>query len=356
MKLAPVVFATGLFAFGAVLNAAAPVKPPGNDDCLTCHSDKDAKRGGSIPFPSPRRSSIPRFTARREWPRLDPHSDLAKTSDFRQKSLLQRSIRCLPRRRRRGARLDPEIARAARGKRDPQVACADCHGTHEIAPVKDAGFRFAPARQAQACGDCHTETSKHFLTSEHGKAFTSGAKPAPACLSCHHNAVTAGSRPLAHGLEEGPGASLPELPPVRRVGQVPGPRPPRGSSPPSGQRPRRRPAARRRPGARLCRFPRRPQQAHGFDPSSFVNKMQVRQVCARCHAAENRLFSAGVHGAALGKGKRAPGMHGLPRRAHDPLSAGPELPDRAANVSARVCTPCHSSVKMSEKWNIPRDR
>jgi cytochrome b subunit of formate dehydrogenase len=96
---------------------------------------------------------------------------------------------------------------------------------------------------------------------------------------------------------------------------------------------------------------------HGFDSSSPVNKMRVQQVCGRCHETESRQYDASVHGRALHKGnKDAPactdchGEHGIlsPKDPRSPVSA--------ANVSARVCSPCHASVKVTEKWNLPRNR
>ena len=85
--------------------------------------------------------------------------------------------------------------------------------------------------------------------------------------------------------------------------------------------------------------------------------MRVQQVCARCHPAEEPQVRASVHGIALQKGnKDAPactdchGEHGI-LSPKDPNSSV-----AAANISARVCSPCHASVKITEKWNLPHDR
>ena len=358
MKLAPAVIATALFAFGSVLNAAKPVKPPGNDDCLTCHADGDAKRSNGSSVFVVRQKLDSSVHGQAGVACVDCHSDIAKTSDFPHKPRL-RKVNCASCHDGAGAAhpFHPEIARAVRGKQEPQVACADCHGTHEITPVRDAGFRFAPARQPQACGDCHTETSQHFLSSEHGKAFTGGKSPAPGCLSCHRNPVTAGSglSPMdlkraqqrlclnCHLYDESVKSRA--VPTAGFIASfehsVHGAALGRGDA--------------RAPNCVDCHGAH--DERHGFDPSSFVNKMQVQQVCARCHPAENRLFSAGVHGAALRKGNRdAPACtdcHGE----HNILSPrDPSSPVAAANVSTRVCSTCHGSLKLTEKWNLPRDR
>ena len=358
MKLAPVVFATGLFAFGTLLNAAQPVKPPGNDDCLTCHSDKDAKASGGRSVFVPQSKFDSSVHGKAGVACVDCHADLAKTSDFPHKARLHK-VDCASCHDGAGAAhpFHPEIARALRGKQEPQVACADCHGTHEISPVRDAGFRFARARQAQACGDCHSETSQHFLSSEHGKAFSSGATTAPGCISCHRNAVTAGSGLSPMDLKRAQerlclNCHLYDESVKSRASPTAGfiasfDHSVHGNALARGDA--------RAPNCVDCHGAH--DERHGFDPSSFVNKMQVQQVCARCHAAENRLFSAGVHGAALRKGnKDAPACtdcHGE----HTILSPrDPSSPVAAANISARVCSPCHGSLKLTEKWNIPRDR
>jgi cytochrome b subunit of formate dehydrogenase len=95
----------------------------------------------------------------------------------------------------------------------------------------------------------------------------------------------------------------------------------------------------------------------GFDAASFVNKRRVAEVCARCHEKEEHQFQLSVHGTALRRGnKDAPACtdcHGE----HRILSPrDPSSPVAAANVSNRVCTPCHSSLRVTERWDLPRDR
>ncbi len=358
MKLAPLVIGTALFAFGSVLNAATPVKPPGNDDCLTCHADRDARRsnGSSVFVVKQKLDSSVHGQAGVAC--VDCHSDLAKTSDFPHRPRL-RKVDCASCHDGAGAAhpFHPEIARAVRGKQEPQVACAECHGTHEITPVRDAGFRFAPARQPQACGDCHSETSQHFLASEHGKAFTSGKSPAPGCLSCHHNPVTAGSGLAPTDLKRAQerlclNCHLYDESVKSRASPTAGFIASFEHSV-HGDALRRGDA--RAPNCVDCHGAH--DERRGFDTSSFVNKMQVQQVCARCHPSENLKFTLGVHGTAIRKGnKDAPACtdcHGE----HSILSPkDPRSPVAAANVSTRVCSPCHASLKLTEKWNLPRDR
>ena len=358
MKFAPVVIATALLAFGAAGSAASPVKPPGNGDCLTCHADKDAKRsdGRSVLVSSQKFDASVHGQAGVAC--VDCHADLAKTSDFPHRARL-RKVDCASCHDKAGAAhpFHPEIGRAVSGKQEPQVACADCHGTHEVTPVRDAEFRFARARQVEACGDCHSETSLHFRTSEHGKVFGSGATTAPGCLSCHRSPVTAGSGLAPADLKRAQqrlclNCHLYDESVKSRAAAPPGFIASFEHSVHGVALQRGDPRA---PNCVDCHGAH--DERRGIDTSSFVNKMRVQQVCAPCHPSENLKFTASVHGAAIRKGNNdAPACtdcHGE----HSILAPkDPRSPVAAANVSTRVCSPCHSSLRLTEKWNLPRDR
>lgn len=358
MKFAPVVIATALLVFGAATTSAGPVKPTGNDDCLTCHADKDAKRsdGRSVLVAGQKFNASVHGQAGVAC--VDCHSDLAAAKDFPHAALLKK-VDCAACHEGAPAShpFHPELAKAAVDKTRPQVACADCHGNHEITAVKDARFAFSPLRQAEACGNCHDDVKTHFLASEHGKALARGAFPAPTCLACHKNRVTAGSgldlAVLKRAQEQLCLSCHLKNKAVRdQVSSsstfiasyehsVHGAALLRGNA--------RAPTCVDCHGAHDAR--------HGFDLSSHVNKMRVQLVCAKCHPSENDSFAASVHGAALRKGnKDAPACtdcHGE----HSILSPkDPSSPTAAKNISARVCQPCHGSVRLTEKWNLPRDR
>ena len=355
--------AVGLWiAAGAVLagspQPAATTRGPTNDDCLTCHGDASAKRSnGSSVFVAPQKfaSSV---HGQASLACVDCHSDLAATKDFPHKPRVKK-VECETCHDKVGAShpFHPQIARAEGGKNKLEVDCSDCHGSHEIKAVTDPGFRFTADRQAQACGTCHEEERDHFVSSEHGKALASGALPAPSCLTCHRKPVTAGSgiAPAAlKRLQENLCLSCHLYDSSVRARAVPT----AGfiasfESSVHGKALHRGDA--RAPNCVDCHGPH--EERRGFDTSSLVNKMRVADVCGKCHAAENRLFTAGVHGAAIERGSRdAPSCtdcHGE----HSILSpSNPQSPVAAANVSAQVCTPCHGSLRLNEKYNLPRDR
>jgi len=349
-----------LFFGGALLLAAATAlaaKPPKDDDCLACHGDSGAKRedGRSVFVAAKRVAASVHGQAGLAC--VDCHTDLAKTADFPHPARLKPPdcTSChgdAP----KSHPFHPDLARAAAAKASPNVPCAGCHGEHEIASVKDPAFRFAPPKDIAACGTCHGDVEKHFLASEHGRARAGAAHP-PTCLACHRMDVTAGAVAEVAPRKQAQerlclSCHLRDIAVRNQVSSnarfiasfeqsVHGAALARGDA--------RAPTCIDCHGAHDAR--------HGFDTASSVNKMRVQEVCGRCHEPESRQYAGSVHGMALHKGNAdAPactdchGEHGI-------LSPkDPRSPVAAANVSARTCTPCHESVKLVEKWNLPIDR
>jgi predicted CXXCH cytochrome family protein len=350
-----------LLTAAAALSAARPVKPPTIADCQTCHGDSSAARGNGRSVYVSDKTFAASVHGAAGLACIDCHADLAKTADFPHRERLK-PVDCASCHDTAGAAhpFHGGIARAAAGEGKAEVACVACHGTHDMVPVKDPGFRFSPSREIQSCGSCHAEVKARFLASEHGRASAASAASAvraPSCLSCHREGVT--SRSVAdpatlkktqerlclscHVRDKSVRDSAASKPTFIASYQqsVHGAALARGDA--------------RAPNCVDCHGAH--DERYGFDASSFVNKMRVQQVCARCHEAESRQYDTSVHGQAIHKGnKDAPACtdcHGEHRilSPKDPLS-----PVSAGNVSARVCTPCHASVKVTEKWNLPRDR
>jgi cytochrome b subunit of formate dehydrogenase len=353
----------GRSIFGAVvglllLAAAAAGAPQGNADCLACHGDRAAvrARGGSVHVDGAVFGQSVHGASGVAC--VDCHTDLAKTTDFPHREHLK-PVACAACHDAVGQAhpFHPGIGRASKGEGKPETPCASCHGNHDVAAVKDAAFRFAPPKDSAACATCHREVAQHFAASEHGKALARREPSAPTCLACHHNAVTAGS---GLGLAELKRAQERLCLSCHLKNRAVRDRAASTASFISAYESSVHGAAllagnSRAPTCIDCHGAHDPR--HGFDSSALVNKMRIPQLCARCHETESRLYRAGVHGMALQKGnKDAPACtdcHGE----HNILSPkDPRSPVAARNVSARVCTPCHASVKLTEKWNLPRDR
>ncbi len=355
-SLAPALFAAALL-LAASVSSAAPAPAPANEDCQACHGDAEAKRADGRSVFVAEKKFAASVHGQAGVSCVDCHADLAK-SDFPHKEKLK-PVDCATCHDAAGKShaFHPGIARAAAGQGKAETSCKACHGSHDVVAVKDAAFRFAPVRQAAECGTCHGQVKTRFLASEHGKGLLAGKPKAPTCVDCHRTQVTAGS-----GAEPGALKLAQERlcvschvgdKAVRENGastsgfiesfehSVHGAALARGNA--------KAPTCIDCHGAHDMRY--------GFDSASKVNKMRVEQVCARCHEVQSREYDASVHGVAIRKGNQdAPactdchGEHGI-------LSTkDPRSPVSAANVSARVCSPCHTSLKVTEKWDLPRDR
>ena len=89
----------------------------------------------------------------------------------------------------------------ANAKGDPLAPlCQDCHGNHDILPVKDHNSAVAPMKIPFLCGKCHREGTpvqlqrhipqdrilENYSESIHGEALLlKGLVVAPTCISCH---------------------------------------------------------------------------------------------------------------------------------------------------------------------------
>jgi Cytochrome c7 and related cytochrome c len=184
--------------------AAASPADISNDDCLACHSDKSltAKRAAR---------TISLFVDGKKFS-ASVHSALSCTSchaDLEGKDLPHSTplarVQC-------GACHSDEQKQHANSLHGKAIArgdplaphCVDCHGNHDIVPVKDARSAVAPLKVPFVCGGCHREgtpvqTNRHidqhnilenYSESIHGEAlFKKGLIVAPNCATCHtpHN-------------------------------------------------------------------------------------------------------------------------------------------------------------------------
>jgi len=187
-----------------VAHSAPASSGPSTDDCLACHSDKTltTKRGARTEslfvdgkkFSSSVHGSLGCTACHADLDGKDlPHSTpLARVecgtchSDEQKQhshSLHGRAIA-------RGDTLAPH--------------CVDCHGNHDIVPVRDKNSAVAPLRVPFVCGKCHREGTpvqtnrqidqhnilENYSESIHGEALLKkGLVVAPNCASCHtpHN-------------------------------------------------------------------------------------------------------------------------------------------------------------------------
>jgi hypothetical protein len=176
-----------LVSLGPAIGARAEppaVKPPGNDDCLACHSDPDVKRAnGSSLAVDPAA-----FEHSKHGPLacVDCHQDLATVQDFPHPEKLDR-VSCASCHDAEAAKYHDSIhawAKEKAGLTASAPACADCHGTHSIKGPDEPTSRVSRANIPGTCGACHQGVVGKYTASVHAVALKNGGA-APVCSDCH---------------------------------------------------------------------------------------------------------------------------------------------------------------------------
>jgi len=238
------------------------------------------------------------------------------------------------------------------------VSCTSCHGRHDIAPAKGAGSPLAVEHRVEFCSRCHQEVADHFRESAHGRAYAARSPGAPECLTCHRGAVTLKQMPedgaaLKVAQEKACLSCHLDNPQVRaRMG----PRTGFIAAYEEGVH-----------GSALLRGDGRAancvdchgshEMEHSYVGTAKVNKHNIPATCGACHTEIAATYAGSVHGAALARGNSEAPVCTTCHGEHDILKTkDPRSPVAPANVSAQVCSPCHSSVRMERKYGIASDR
>ncbi|MDL1893793.1 cytochrome B, partial [Sphingobacteriales bacterium CHB3] len=95
----------------------------------------------------------------------------------------------------------------------------------------------------------------------------------------------------------------------------------------------------------------------GSDPNSKVSKKHIAETCGQCHGDVQEQFDSSIHGKALMRGITASATCTDCHGEHNILSPhDPRSPVAPRNVSSQVCTPCHASLKLTEKYGLAANR
>lgn len=238
------------------------------------------------------------------------------------------------------------------------IDCFDCHGAHDVPAIDDPASPVNRENLSATCAECHDDVVDEFVASEHGKAFAAGFESAPGCTDCHgeHDIRTITDSEAAmsrlHEVEVCLSCHL-DSPEVQErmthdAGFIAG----------YGKSIHGRAHLAGNEDAAICsdcHGAHTPQKAS--DPNSKVHKFNIAETCGNCHGEIVEQFEKSIHGIALANGVlESPtctdchGEHQIiePEDEDSPVAAG--------NVSAEVCAPCHSSVRMSEKFGMRSQR
>lgn len=241
---------------------------------------------------------------------------------------------------------------------DPEaISCQDCHGGHDVVRVSDPKSPVAGAAVHKVCASCHETEVKLFEESAHGVASAAKIVAAPDCLNCHRTR-------LVSAADGAPAATVKQaqekvclachLDSADVRARV---------SPSAGFIAKYEESVHGRALVAGNEHAANCVDCHGahtvrkrLTPGSLADPLVLEKTCARCHVEVDKVFEKSAHGKAVARGVReAPtcttchGEHGI-LKATDPGS-----PVAAANVSQKVCTPCHSSLALSEKYDIKSD-
>jgi len=95
----------------------------------------------------------------------------------------------------------------------------------------------------------------------------------------------------------------------------------------------------------------------GSNPKSRVNRLSIAGTCGGCHGDVEKKYLESVHGKSLARGVTASATCTDCHGEHNILSPKDERsPVAAKNISSKVCTPCHASVRLTQKYGLQADR
>jgi len=348
-----------LFVFSILFFFNNPIKAQTRDDCLECHDDNTLtmeKKGKEVSLyvdvkildRSPHKKLSCVACHKGFDPDADPHKKNitpVNCLNCHQKALVQHTFH-------------PKLLKSSGITNKKGYSCKGCHGTHNVVSPKVKGSKFYKTNIVNSCGNCHKSEKEKYIKSQHFKAYSSGIKSAPNCLTCHKNSITAKTIRVDKHKIKLVQAHLClschlDKPDVRaRTSLSAGfltayEKSVHGKALLNGNE-----------KAATCVDC---HNSHAIIASKYstssVNKFNIPNTCGRCHKKIENTYNGSIHGVALKKGSDdAPACtdcHGE----HDILNPNnPKSSVSFDNVSSQVCSKCHSSVKLSQKYGVPSNR
>jgi cytochrome b subunit of formate dehydrogenase len=338
------------FLFVPLFNALSQT----NDECLACHGDKSTtmeKSGKSISLFVDQ--NIFGKTVHNGLSCIDCHSGFNAGEIPHAKKIT--AVKCLT--CHDGTNVE-SYTKSVHANVKGGARCKDCHGTHNIVSQKAMQTTEWMKNEVQVCGSCHPQIVNHYLNSSHGNALTSGVKGAPFCSDCHGEhtikAITNKESLVSRQNEEVICLKCHlDNPDVRKL-----------VSPSAafikgydlsvhGKAMK----AGKTDAATCSDCHGSHEMQKGSDPNSFVSKTRIAETCGKCHSEIENTYKESEHGKALAKGVISSATCTDCHGEHTILSPGdPKSATAASNISGKVCTPCHSSVKLTQKYGMPGQR
>lgn len=316
------------------------------EHCQTCHTDETAETKTSI------------HSASKKGPTcVDCHSSHAVKAVSSKNCLTCHGQKKFVEENIANERLE-SVLKYAESIHGKLIECSDCHTGHKIFPSQSPKSSVNRQNLLNTCGRCHETEATHYSKSEHGLALKSGFAEAPSCVDCHGehsiHPITDSQSPVSrkHEVEVCLKCHLNSPEVQKRMTHTTAfiagyEKSIHGRANKEGNM-----------AAAIC------SDCHGAheemkasNPNSKVYKFNITTTCGRCHNEVTQVFTNSVHGEALKNGVQAAptctdchGEHEIiePERKESPVSP--------KNVSAKVCGPCHASVKLTEKYGLSSER
>ncbi|MBR9975815.1 MAG: cytochrome b/b6 domain-containing protein [Bacteroidetes bacterium] len=348
-------FLSAIFTMALLTLGAMSLVAQTNDDCLACHSDREMtmeKNGREISLYT--NASVLRKSSHAKQSCVSCHTGF-DPNEMPHKENIQ-PVRCT------SCHQDAVVKHQfhsvqltlARQKGTLENACKQCHGTHEVMRLDNPASPFHESNLTQSCAKCHEDVSKTFAESGHGQALAKGIKGAPTCIDCHTQDVTGHQGKLdkaqtklvqeqlcldCHTDNEdvrkrmGPTAAF-----IKSVEQSVHGRALRGGN---GD------------AASCVDCHGSHEMKSGWDPTSKTHKSNIADDCGACHTDIATEFKTSIHGKAIARGNLSSPSCTDCHGEHNILNvADPNAPVAPQNLSRQVCSPCHSSLALSEKYGL----
>ena len=326
-----------------------------DDDCLSCHSDNElsmVRQGKTISLYVDKNVLL--NSSHRKLSCVSCHKDFS-AEEIPHKENIE-PIKCSSCHKDAAVKhsFHPKMFRVGEKFDNSALNCKGCHGTHDVISTKNKKSIFYVSNLTDACGNCHTDVRSDFKNCLHYKSLSEGNPFAPNCLTCHKAKISKfyvaqdslkakiaqEKLCLACHLEK-PEVSEKVATKVSFIkayeNSVHGQALLKGNA----------------KAANCIDCHSSHLIIKSTDEKSPVAKFNVVQTCGKCHDEIAKEFTESIHGVALLRrnidSPTCTDCHGE----HNILSPqDPRAPVAFRNVSVQVCSPCHSSVRLTERYGL----
>ncbi len=253
----------------------------------------------------------------------------------------------------------PQMLKANGSNGPKDTNCKGCHGTHKILRVDHPSSPFNSKNLSESCGNCHPDKKKEFENSAHAIALSNGVLGAPDCITCHKQSIStlankndslqaklSREKLCLSCHQDNPDVRARVAPTVGFINAY--------EHSVHGKALNNKGNV-KAAGCIDCHSSHAIKK--GTDPESSVFKANIPATCGKCHDDIRKVYDESIHGVAVAKGNPDAPMCTDCHGEHNILkTTDPNSPVFSQNVSLQVCSPCHSSVKLSEKYGLSANR